>query len=93
MKLLHSSSAAIFCLSAAIATGELPKEPLEIGHEPQFVFDLQVVDTTWALKLKGEPMQRVLHQAKKHPGNPLITGDDPSHLWDLVWHARAVFME
>ena len=32
---------------------------------------------------KGEPVKRVSHQAKKHPANPLITGDDPSHLWVL----------
>jgi hypothetical protein len=62
-------------------SAELPKEPLEIGHEPQFVFDLHVVDTTFALKLKGEPVRRVSHQAVKHAANPLITGDDPSHLW------------
>ena len=60
-----------------------PKEPIEIGHEPQFVFDLHVVDTTWALKLKGEPVKRVSHQAVKHAANPLITGDNPSHLWVL----------
>jgi hypothetical protein len=65
------------------AGGGVPAEPVEINHDPQFVFDLHVVDTTWGLKSKGEPMKRVLHQAAKHPGNPLITGDDPSHLWVL----------
>ncbi len=58
-----------------------PAEPVEIGHEPQFVHDLHIVDTTWGLKPKGEPVRRVMHPAKKHPANPLITGDDPSHLW------------
>ncbi len=38
---------------------------------------------TWGLKSKGEPVKRVMHPAKKHPANPLITGDDPSHLWAL----------
>lgn len=60
-----------------------PTEPVEIGHEPQFVFDLHVVDTTWGLKSKGEAVTRVSHQAKKHEGNPLMSGDDPSHLWVL----------
>ena len=63
--------------------GAVPPEPMEIGHEPQFVFDLHVVDTTWGLRPKGEPVLRVLHQPRKHPANPLITGDDPSHLWAL----------
>src|SRR5882724_6574812 len=63
--------------------GTIPPEPLEIGHEPQFVLDLYVVDTTWGLKPKGEPVRRVLHQPVKHAANPLITGDDPSHLWVL----------
>ncbi len=70
------------CLLLA-GVGFLPTEPVEIGTEPQFVFDLYVVDTTWGLKPKGEPVKRVLHQPKKHPSNPLITGDDPSHLWVL----------
>lgn len=65
----------------ATCGGALPEEPLEIAHEPQFVFDLHVVDTTWGLRPKGEPVLRVVHQATKHVGNPLITGDDPSHLW------------
>ena len=71
------------CFCPRVGVSALPTEPLEIGNEPQFVFDLHVVDTTWSLKLKGEPMKRVSHQAVKHPSNPLITGDDPSHLWVL----------
>jgi len=84
LQIMKSLRAALACvlvfLSAAIA-GVVPAEPLEIGREPQFVFDLYVVDTTWGLKPKGEPVKRVLHQPKKHAANPLITGDDPSHLW------------
>lgn len=59
----------------------LPAEPLEIGHAPQFVCDLFVVDATWGLKPKGEAVRRVAHAAQKHPANPLLTGDGPSHLW------------
>ncbi|WP_395743848.1 hypothetical protein [Prosthecobacter sp.] len=82
MNLLHP----LFFLglgASSLLSGALPPEPIEIGHEPQFVLDQQRVDTTWSLKLKGEPVKRVMHQARKHPGNPLITGDDPSHLWVL----------
>lgn len=76
-------SSLLLAVLAATGSEFLPAEPMEIGNEPQFLFDLHVVDTTWGLKLKGEPVKRVLHQAKKHPANPLITGDDPSHLWVL----------
>ena len=54
------SAFAFLSLRAAGAT--VPAEPLEIGHEPQFVLDLHVVDTTWGLKPKGEPVKRVLRQ-------------------------------
>jgi len=76
-------SSLLLAVSAAAGGEFLPPEPVEIGREPQFLFDLYVVDTTWGLKLKGEPVKRVLHQPKKHPANPLIAGDDPSHLWVL----------
>lgn len=76
-------SSLLLAVLAATGSEFLPTEPMEIGTEPQFVFDLFVVDTTWGLKLKGEPVKRFLHQPKKHPANPLITGDDPSHLWVL----------
>ncbi len=80
--------AAIFLSGIAVDSrvakaATIPPEPIEIGHEPQFVFDLYNVDTAWGLKSKGEPVKRVLHQPKKHAANPLITGDDPSHLWVL----------
>lgn len=58
----------------------MPREPIEIGHEPQFVFDLYVVDNHWGLKIKRETVKRVFHQPKKHPGNPLPGLDD-----DLSW--------
>lgn len=72
-----------FSITASVAAGKPPDEPVEIGHDPQFVFDLHVVDATWGLKSKGEPVLRVSHQAKKHADNPLLSGDDPSHLWVL----------
>src|SRR5690349_1272448 len=67
--------------TGAVTATPLPDEPLEIGREPQFVCDLHVVDCTWALHEKREPVQRVFHPCQKHPANPLLSGDDPSHLW------------
>jgi hypothetical protein len=66
---------------ADVSVGKLPDEPLEIDQEPQFLFDLHVVDSTWALEEKKEPVRRVLGRCQKHPANPLLTGDHPSHLW------------
>lgn len=66
---------------AGVIVGPLPQEPLEIGHEPQFLFDLHVVDSTWALREKRESVQRVFHPCHKHADNPLITGDQPGYLW------------
>lgn len=66
---------------ASITPGTLPAEPLEIGQEPQFVFDLHTVDCTWHLREKQEPMRRVFHTCKKHGDGPLLTGDQPSHFW------------
>ena len=84
MRSLLATLALIFAWpSLHVVVAAVPTEPIEIGHESQFVFDLHVVDTTWALKLKGEPVKRVSHQALKHAANPLITGDDPSHVWVL----------
>jgi hypothetical protein len=70
-------------ISGSVACASPPREPIEIGHEPQFVCDQHIVDATWGLRPKGEPVRRVSHQAIKHPSDPLITGDDPSHLWVL----------
>lgn len=63
--------------------GQLVPEPLEIGHEPQFVFDLYAIDCTWGLRSKGEPVKRVFHQPTKHKANPVLTGDNPSWLWTV----------
>lgn len=65
---------------ADLTPGALPTEPLDVGREPQFLFDLHVVDCTWGLQEKKEPVKRVYHAAKKHGDGPLLTGDQPSHL-------------
>lgn len=77
--LLHETS--LRQADASITPGTLPAEPLEIGQEPQFVFDLHTVDCTWHLREKQEPMRRVFHTCKKHGDAPLLTGDQPSHFW------------
>src|SRR5687768_15166545 len=64
------------CLSdfrTAVA-GPPPTEPLEIGHEPQFLFDLHVVDNHWPLKRNAEPVRLVFHRPQKHAANPLLHG-------------------
>jgi hypothetical protein len=65
---------------AGIALDAAPDVPLDVGHDPQFLFDLHVVDCTWGLHEKKEPVKRVSHAAKKHGDGPLLTGDQPSHL-------------
>ncbi|MDF1746890.1 MAG: hypothetical protein P1V19_24580, partial [Gimesia sp.] len=53
----------------------LPTEPIEIGTEPQFVFDGYIVDNHYALKYKQQAVERVFHAPQKHPRNPLIYDD------------------
>jgi hypothetical protein len=68
--------------SADLGVGKLPQEPLEIGRDPQLLFDLHVVDCTWALEEKQAPVKRVAHGAEKHALNPLLKSEDhPSHFW------------
>lgn len=62
------------------AVAQLPTEPLEIGREPQFLFDRHVVDNHWAIRYKRQAVTRVFHQATKH-GQPVLKGDQPSFLW------------
>ncbi len=69
----------------------IPQEPIEIGHEPQFLFDNYVVDNHWAIKYKREAVQRVFHQAKKHEANPIMTGDQPSYAWVVRDEQSGVF--
>lgn len=68
-------------LTGQITLAALPREPLEIGHTPQFLFDEWVVDNHWALKYKRQAVQRVVHQATRQGTRPLLQGDQPSHLW------------
>lgn len=63
------------------ASAAVPVEPVRIGFEPQFVFDNWIVDNHWAIRYKRQAVQRVHHQATPHPGNPVMSGDQPSHLW------------
>lgn len=63
------------------ASASVPPEPLEIGTEPQFLFDRYVVDSYWAIKYKRQAMERVFHPAQKHPGNPVIQGGQPGFHW------------
>ena len=54
--------------------GKFLDEPLEIGGDPQFLFDLHVVDNHWPLKRNAEPVRLAFHQPQKHPANPLLHG-------------------
>ncbi len=74
-----------------IAADTLPEEPVEIGNEPQFLFDNYIVDNHWAIKYKREAVTRVFHQAVKHPANPIMTGDQQSFLWVIRDESADVF--
>ena len=78
---LGATGLSLFGSAPMARAAAVPDEPLDIGHEPQFVFDQHVVDCTWGLRSKHEPVRRVFHQPKKHPANPLIPGDDQSASW------------
>lgn len=69
----------------------IPSEPVTINHDPQFVFDQALVDNTWAIKYKRQSVLRVVHQARKHPGNPVLTGDQASYLTVLRDPENGVF--
>ncbi|MFV1995008.1 MAG: hypothetical protein ACC661_06195, partial [Verrucomicrobiales bacterium] len=64
------------CLASGI-----PEEPVAIGTGPQFLFDHWIVDNHWAIKYKREAVVRVFHQPVKDPGNPVMSGDQPSYTW------------
>lgn len=62
--------------ASSLSAGDvLPSEPVEIGTDPQFVFDNYVIDNHWALKYKRQAVRRVLHPPEKYKGNPVIVGD------------------
>jgi hypothetical protein len=70
--------------AADLTAGVLPDEPLDIGREPQFLFDLYAVDSTWGLHEKQELVRRVAHTCRKHAANPVWPIDysnPPSHFW------------
>lgn len=70
----------LLSLGAEAALKSVPDEPVRIGSEPQFLFDRYIVDNFWAIKYKRQAVQRIVHQAEKHPGNPIIRGDQPSYV-------------
>jgi len=75
----------VVLLTRAVLTeslfAELPREPVEIGYAPQFLFDNHIVENHWAIKYKRQVVSRVFHPPQKHPENPILQGDQPSHLW------------
>jgi hypothetical protein len=86
--------AVIIALAVHAALAEdfsLPREPVEIGQEPQFVFDGWIVENYWALKYKRQSVDRVFHQPTKHAANPLLTGDDPGYPWVIRDPASGLF--
>jgi hypothetical protein len=74
-------AASLIRLISPHCVAELPTEPLTIGDGPQFLFDEWVVDNHWAVRYKRQAVQRIVHQAVKHGDEPLLSGDQPSHLW------------
>ena len=60
--------------SVSFALTDLPREPVEIGHEPQLFVDDYIVDNRWALRMGKEAFVRAFHQPVKHERNPLIAG-------------------
>lgn len=58
--------------AGAMPGGMLPTEPLEIGHEPQFLFDLYVVDNHWPVNRQHPSVELVFHAPEKHAGNPVF---------------------
>ena len=88
-------SAAILLLTFASPStpqaAPIPSEPVVIGSEPQFLHDGYIVDNVWAIRYKRQAVQRVFHQPRKHPGNPILTGDQPSYLWVVRDEAAGLF--
>lgn len=58
------------------AIAQIPNEPiqLELGV-PQFFVDDWLVDNRYAIKYKHNAIVRSVHPPRKHPANPLYTGD------------------
>lgn len=75
----------------ADAASSIPEEPVAIGVEPQFLHDGYIVDNYWAIKYKRQAVQRVFHQPRKHPANPILSGDQPSYLWVVRDEATGLF--
>ena len=80
--------------SVSFALTDLPREPIEIGHEPQFFVDDYIVDNRWALRMGKEAFVRAFHQPVKDERNPLIAGkggyvsvawDEKAKLYRMVY--------
>ena len=67
-----------FPVSAAMKS--IPGESVRIGKEAPFLFDGYIVDNQWAIHYQRQAMKRVVHQAVKPPGNPVMAGDQASYL-------------
>lgn len=68
------TAAAAILAAARCSNAELPTEPVQIGRQPQYVFDNWIVDNHWAIHYKTEAIRRVLHPPVKYAGNPVIAG-------------------
>jgi hypothetical protein len=83
-RLMFPRVLAVFVIGMATAMDAaikpIPDEPVRIGHEAQFLFDGYIVDNHWAIRYKRQAMKRVVHQAVKHAGNPVMQGDQASYL-------------
>ena len=67
--------------------GPVPREPVEIGTNPQFFIDDYIVDNRWALNYRRESPEmvlRVFHPMQKHPDNPLIDMGKDGPSWPSV---------
>jgi hypothetical protein len=104
MSLSRSRAGVVLPLVVALlyvpaAAAELPESTIQIGTQPQFVFDNHLVDNVWALKYKRESVRRVFHQPKKHEANPVIAGtggflsvarDKKSGRWQMWFQTSVV---
>lgn len=63
---------ALTMLSGTALGSVLPKEPVEIGNTPQFLFDMYIVDNHWPVRPQDPPARLVFHAPEKHPANPVL---------------------
>ena len=74
--LLKIGTLGVLALSLpSLHAADLPREPMDIGTQPQFFVDDTIVDNRWSVKQRTEEVLRVAHQPVKHAGNPVIAGE------------------